>query len=98
MFGDCDVDGNILFIINILDLFDVVGDINVFIDGNFVFGSLFWICDDEFVIINIIVIGDGLEYFVIVNFEDVGICIVFVFFLVLDCSFDCFLLSMSISM
>lgn len=64
--GDCNVNNEILFIINVFDFYDVVRDINIFVDGVLLFGSLFDIDDNVFVVVNVMVVGDGFIYVVMV--------------------------------
>ena len=95
--GDCDANNEIPITINISDPYDAARDINVSIDGNLVPGSPFRIRDDEPVVINTTVAGDGLTHTIVVNSEDVGTCSTTVEFMVPDCTSDCFLSSLNIS-
>ncbi len=95
--GDCDANNDIPITINISDPYDAARDINISIDGVLVNGSPFRIRDDEPIVINTTVPGDGLNHTVLVNSEDVGTCSAEVTFMVPDCTSDCFLSSLSIS-
>ncbi|RMF03960.1 MAG: hypothetical protein D6772_01390, partial [Bacteroidetes bacterium] len=94
--GDCDANNEVPITINISDPYDAAGDINVSIDGVLVAGSPFRIRDDEPVVINTTVPGDGLQHVVVVSSEDVGTCSSTTYFTVPDCTSDCFLSSLSI--
>ena len=94
--GSCDPNGNIPLTINVTDVYDNAGDIDIAIDGNLIPGSPFPIDAANPVNTTASIIGDGLQHVLTVQSADIGTCNNSFTFTVPDCNSNCFLSAMQV--
>ncbi|MCB0583100.1 MAG: PKD domain-containing protein, partial [Phaeodactylibacter sp.] len=95
--GACSANGEIPATITVNDLFDNAKDINISLDGQLLPGSPFSIDVNQPVTLSANAPGDGLSHTISVQSEDIGTCNSTYTFTTPDCSSDCFLSGLSVS-
>lgn len=93
----CDANNEVTVQFTVNDLYDNADEIDILLDGVLLAGSPFEIDQNNPVQLNIQVAGDGLSHTLQVQSLDIGTCNESVSFTVPDCTSNCFLSSMAIS-